>query len=99
MPNLKFDMNSITPFLIPIISAIISFYVGTATNKISADAKTEQLSKDVQNVNVSIEKFDNRFTNLESSIEKILIMNERFSNNLEFLDKRVTSLEQESKNK
>lgn len=87
------DLKFIQPFIIPVATAVLGFYVSTVTSSLSVNAKVEQLSKDIQTVNTTFNKFDERFSKLESSVERILLSSERANSRIDYIDQRVTALE------
>ena len=95
----KINWEKIIQIGIPMITMLVGYYGSYLTNKLSVDSKIETLNSNIQTVNTTLNKFDDRFTKVEDSLKQILLVNEKSTTRLDYLEMRVSTLEQQLNNK
>lgn len=81
-----------------VIPMAIGWYGNYLTKSLSVDAKIEKIVSDVQNVNSTLEKYDKSFVIFNDRLEKVLLVLEKSTTRLDYLESNQRSFEQRLSN-
>ena len=82
----RFSLGSLWKYGVPILTLGIGFYTSTLVGNANMENKVQQISADITRILEIQQKQD-------ETLQKVLIINEQYSNRITFLEKRVDLLE------